>query len=244
MNPPLFLLRFYPLSVCEARNVKEDKHLVLLPPPHPLPLLHGCVAEERGKERLFVVSLAGVSTLLPPSLRFGYHSWTRVVGVSSQGLLGLLPQAPWLDCGNCTRLQVVEQLMGRSQGPAVAKGNLFFSLSLIPVALAGRRRLRPRGRRPRGCRVHAYSPSHSHTRPHTHSSDRDAGREGNLKAAGHWGLARVRGFSSYWVVCWLRGMRGRVDWAPSQSNTLGGRNGFHPGNFPSSLTPVSSFGGR
>jgi len=34
--------------------------------------LQGCVVEERGKERLFVVvSLAGVSTLLLPSLRFG-----------------------------------------------------------------------------------------------------------------------------------------------------------------------------
>lgn len=70
MNPPLSLLRFYPLGVFEARKRKEDKHLVLFSPP--LPFLHGCVVEERGKERLFVVvSLAGVSTLLLPSLRFG-----------------------------------------------------------------------------------------------------------------------------------------------------------------------------
>lgn len=162
--------------------------------PPPFPFLHGCVAEERGKERLFVVSLAGVSTLLLPSLRSGYHSWTRAVGVSSLGPLGLLPRAPWLDCGNCTGLQVVDQLMGRSQGPAVTKGNLF-SHFLIVVALARRRHLRPPGRQPRGCRIHAHSPSHSHTRPHTHSSDRDAGRERNLMAGGRWGL--VYGFEVF-----------------------------------------------
>lgn len=32
-------------------------------------------------------------------------------------------------------------------------------------------------------------------------------------------------------------MKGRADPAPSQSQTRGNRNGFHPGNFPSSLTP-------
>ena len=141
-----------------------------------------------------------------------------------------------------TGLQVVEQLMGRSQGPAVTKGNLFFSHFLIVVALARRRHLRPRGRQPRGCRIHAHSPSHSHTRPHTHSSDRDAGREGNLMAGGRWGLARVRGFSSYWAIWRLREMKGRVDREHSQSSTLGDRNGFHPGNFNSPLTPVSSLG--
>lgn len=88
-------------------------------------------------------------------------------GVSSLGPAGLSPRAPWLDCGNCTRLQVVEQLMGRSQGPAVTEGKLFFSLFLIVVALARRRRWRPRGGQPRGCGIHAHSPTHSHTRPHT-----------------------------------------------------------------------------
>lgn len=58
-------------------NAKEDKHLVLLPP---APLLHSCVTEERGKERLFVVSSAGVPTLLLTSLLFGHHSWPVVVG--------------------------------------------------------------------------------------------------------------------------------------------------------------------
>lgn len=240
MNPPPPLLRFYPLGVCEERKRKGRQTFGFCFPP--FPFLHGCVAEKRGKERLFVVSLAGVSTLLLPSLRFGYHSWTRAVGVSSLGPLGLLPRAPWLDCGNCTGLQVVDQLMGRSQGPAVTKGNLFFSHFLIVVALARRRHLRPRGRQPRGCRIHAHSPSHSHTRPHTNSSDRDAGREGNLMAGGRWGLVRVRGFSSYWAIWRLREMKGRVDREHSQFNTLGDRNGFHPGNFPSPLTPVSSPG--
>lgn len=183
--------------------------------------------------------MAGVSTLPLPSLRTGYNSWTRVLGVSTLGPLGILPRAPWFDCGNCTRLQVVEQLMGRAQGPAVTKGNLFFSLFLIVVAPARRRRLRPRGRRPRGRRIHAHSDSHLHTRPHTHSSSRDVGREGNLTAGGCGGLARVRGFSSHWAVWRLREMKGRVAGGHSQSSTLGDRNGFHPGNFPSCLTPVS-----
>ena len=226
--------------MCVKRgNVKEDKHLAPPATPPPRRFSSWLCSRRKGGRRLFVVSLAGVSTLPLPSLRSGYNSWTRVLGVSTLGLLGILPRAPWFDCGNCTRLQVVEQLMGRAQGPAVTKGNLFFSLFLIVVAPARRRRLRPRGRRPRGRRIHAHSASHLHTSPHTHSSSRDVGREGNLKAGGRWGLARVRGFSSYWAVWRLREMKGRVAGEHSQSSTLGDRNGFHPGNFPSCLTPVS-----
>lgn len=85
----------------------------------------------------------------------------------SPGPAGLLPRAPWLDCGRCPRLQVVEQLMGRSQGPAVAEGNLFFSLLLIVVAPAPRRRWRPRGGQLRGCGLHAHTHLPTHARPHT-----------------------------------------------------------------------------
>lgn len=49
-------------------------------------------------------------------------------------------------------------------------------------------------------------------------------------------MARVRGFSSCWEIWRLRGMKGRADSEDSQFYTLGDRNGFHPGNFPSSLT--------
>lgn len=199
--------------------MKEDKHLAS---PAPRPFSSWLCSRRKGGRRLFVVSSAGVSTLPLPSLRSGYNSWTRVLGLSTLGPLGLLPRAPRLDCGNCTRLQVVEQLMGRDQGPAVTKGNLFFSLFLTVVAPARCRRLRPRGRRPRGRRIHAHSASHLHTRPHTHSSSRDVGREGDLTAGGRWGLARVRGFCSHWAVWLLRETKGRVAGEHSQSSTLGG----------------------
>lgn len=68
---------------------------------------------------------------------------------------------------NCTGLQVVEQLMGPSQGPAVTKGNLFLALFIIVVALVGRRRRHPMGGQPRGCGVHVHSPFHSHIRLRT-----------------------------------------------------------------------------
>lgn len=142
-----------------------------------------------------------------------------------------MPRAPRLDCGNCIPLQVVEQLMGRSQGPAVTKGNLLSSLFLIVVA----------GYHGSGCRgwgagfTHTHPPTH--TRRHTHSSDCDAGKEGSLLAGGRWGLARVRVFSSYWEIWRLSGMKGRADSAHSQSNTLENRNGFHPREFFPPLSP-------
>lgn len=84
-----------------------------------------------------------------------------------------------------------------------------------------------------------HSPSHTHT----HSSGRDAGREGNLLAGGRSGLARVRVFSSHSAIWRPRGVRGIRDWAHSQLHTLGNRNSSHPVNFPSPLTPVPSPGG-
>ena len=197
--------------------MKEDKHSAS---PAPRPFSSRLCSRRKGGRRLFVVSSAGVSTLPLPSLRSGYNSWTRALGPSTPGSLGLLPRALRLDCGNCTRLQVVERLMGRDQGPALTKGNLFFSLFLIAVAPARRRRLRPRGRRPRGRRIQAQSAFHLHTRPHAHSASRDVGREGSRTAGGRWGLARVRGFCSHWAVWRLRGTKGSVAGEHSQSSTL------------------------
>lgn len=58
--------------------------------------------------------------------------------------------------------------MGRAQGPAVTKGNLFFSLFLV-VAPAQRRRLRPRGRQPGGAGfTHTQPPTCTLARTHTH----------------------------------------------------------------------------
>lgn len=209
--------------------MKEDEHSAS---PAPRPFSSWLCSRRKGGRRLFVVSSAGVSTLPLPSLRSGYNSWTRALGPSTLGPLGLLPRAPRLDCGNCTRLQVVERLMGRDQGPALLKGNLFFSLFLIAVAPARRRRLRPRGRRPRGRRIQAHSASHLHTRPYAHSASRDVGREGNRTAGGRWGLARVRGFCSHWAVWRLRETKGRVAGEHSQSSTLGGEERSPPREFP------------
>lgn len=121
MNPLLSWLRFYTLVVCEDRKRKGRR--AFGSSFFPFPFLRGYVAEEKGERETFCCYLGW--GLHPPaaSLSFGYHSLPRVVGVSSLGPVGILPQALWLDCGNCTRLQVVEQLMGRSQGPAVTKGN-------------------------------------------------------------------------------------------------------------------------
>lgn len=141
-------------------NIKEDEHL---PFPPFFSFLRGCVAEEKGEGETFCVSLAGGLHPAAAPLRVGYHSLPLIVGVSSLRPVGLLPRAPRLDCGNCIPLQVVEQLMGRSQGPAVTKGNLLFSLFLIVVA----------GYHGSGSRgwgagfTHTHPPTHTLARTHT-----------------------------------------------------------------------------
>ncbi|XP_039701254.1 uncharacterized protein LOC120588132 [Pteropus medius] len=77
---------------------------------------------------------------------------------------------------------------------------------LLTLPNSGGRRLP--GGQPGSCRIHAHSTSHSHIRPHTHSSDCDAGREGSLLPGEPWGLARVRGFPSCWEILRPSGIRG------------------------------------
>lgn len=175
-----------PPGACEAR--KRKGRLAFGFPG--FPFLHGCVEEER-KETLFVVSLTRVSTL-QPSLRFDYHSLLGVAGVSTLGPVQLffffffafflsfffffifaLGLNGWI-VENCIGLQVVEQLMGPSQGPAITKGNLFFALFLTVVSQLGRRRRHPLGGQLRGVQgsrtlTLPLTHSPSHTRPHAHT---------------------------------------------------------------------------